>query len=130
MPLSNIFFQLGVNLDSSNPAYLWEDGDGTFSTDLISVSTMLKNPLEKPYFNFTATGTLVNASTNNQSLQQIICQRPAVTSFCVDLPSLTSAMSKIGKKFVGTQIQTSKHFSSFSCLQYCNSLPTNVRKTY
>ncbi len=128
--MSNILFQLGVNLDVSSPAYLWEDGEGTFNSDLVSMPTMLRNPLEKPYLNFSATGTLTNATPNNQTVQQILCQRPAVTSFCVDLPTLTSAMSKIGKKFVGTQIQTSKQFSAFGCLQYCQSLQTNVRKVY
>ena len=116
-----------MTLDRSSPSLLFENGAGAFQSDLASAASILANGNQLSFLTFQADNSLTFASVTNAAFQQTICQKPVATSYCIDLPSLNTAMTKAGISYIGIQQQSSTaSMSPFSCLQYCKTVPANV----
>ncbi len=119
-------FRLGVSSNIVSPTLLWESGEGSFKSDLVSWSDLTTMTQQNLFFDLKTDNSLTMNNATNQTRPFTVCQKPFNRTFCVDLPSLTLGMSSLGIGFIGNQIQSSSSMSSFNCMQYCKAVPANV----
>ena len=122
-------FQLGMNMDTASPAILLQSGETSFDSDLIVFDDLVDagNQFPSYFATFEGDNSLAVQATSDLSTDVKLCQRPLVTSFCIDLTSLTAAMAAKAEVFVGSQSGPLNTSSSTGCIQFCTSLYANVR---
>lgn len=122
-------FQLGMNMDTVSPSILFQSGESSFDSDLIVFDDLVDagNQFPSYFASYLPDNSVDVQPTSSLSSDIKLCQRPLMTSFCVDLTSLMTAMTAKAEKFVGSQSGPLNSLSSTGCIQYCNSINANVR---
>ena len=88
---------LGAHTSSDNLAVLWENGAGTYDSDLITIHDLISTTTNQLYLNVSTLNQQPTVTAeNSQNKTVMFCQSPLVSSFCIDAASLTAAMSTVG----------------------------------
>ena len=112
---------LGAHVDPNSKEILWEHGPGKIPSDLVSFQDLYNTSSNQIYINLTAPNSTRLAYSNSSTSSLIFCQGPLSSFYCIDLPSLISALAKAGGAFMAnpTEADPTQGMSSFSCIQFC-----------
>ena len=112
---------LGAHVDPNSKGILWENGPGKIPSDLVSFQDLYNTFSNQIYINITAPNSTRLANSNSSTSSLIFCHGPLVSSYCIDLPSLISALAKNGEAFMANPLEAdpTQGMSSFSCVQFC-----------